>query len=127
MSVPRCAFQGPCYCAAGKRCSPEVNSPTDCKYFTVVSEYRAAGKPRKSTTIAPEEVKKWWAFGRPNANHNGGMIWFGPDGSLFLSSGTHTVLYTVKCCNVITICITLCSTIPYSTQYCMQYCAQCWI
>jgi glucose/arabinose dehydrogenase len=50
---------------------------------TIVAEYRASGDP--ATTATTEKVLL--TIAQPYANHNGGMLAFGPDGYLYIGTG----------------------------------------
>jgi glucose/arabinose dehydrogenase len=51
---------------------------------TVVAEYRVS---RDEQVADPGSERVILSFGQPAANHNGGMLAFGPDGYLYISSG----------------------------------------
>src|SRR5690606_16729801 len=50
---------------------------------TVVAEFRAADRDR----AAPDAVRVLLTIEQPFANHNGGMLAFGPDGALWIAMG----------------------------------------
>ena len=51
---------------------------------TVVAEYRASAT---NPDVAGSAVRTWLVIPQPFANHNGGMVEFGPDGWLYIGSG----------------------------------------
>lgn len=85
-----CFLQAPCACTAARGCT---GAPARCPYSAVVAEYSAGPDPTNAVSLNTTEVRKVIVFGRPSASNNGGHIFFGSDGLLYVSSGMPSLFF----------------------------------
>src|SRR3989442_344251 len=62
---------------------PIINYHRDSDGATVLAEYRVSDNPK----LAGQDEKLLMVVPQPYANHNGGMVGFGPDGFLYIARG----------------------------------------
>eukprot|EP00271_Cylindrocystis_brebissonii_P022343 TRINITY_DN8570_c0_g1_i1.p1 TRINITY_DN8570_c0_g1~~TRINITY_DN8570_c0_g1_i1.p1 ORF type:complete len:638 (+),score=47.08 TRINITY_DN8570_c0_g1_i1:226-2139(+) len=78
--------QGPCMCTPANGCTLGELKAT-CNGNTIIAEYNVRNPSRVSSVPSLKETRRLFTYGRPYTNHNGGDIFFGLNGYLYITSG----------------------------------------